>query len=114
MSEPSPLQTRSARKKKAELNATVGTPMSKGVTPSGKKLNTPAAGTPRVQTPAVKAKGKKGIKVEEEDDEDDLDLALGGSDSDDMDSDDDLDSDDAESEEELESEDETGKKIFFY
>jgi len=124
MSEPSPLQTRSARKKKAELNSTVGTPMIKGVTPSktmaGKKLNTPGGvtGTPKAQTPGAKPKGKKGVKVEEEEDEDDLKLALDDDmDSDDVDSDDDLDEEDdsddegdAESDEEMESEDEIEKE----
>lgn len=134
LSEPSPLQTRSARKKKAELNATIGTP-SKGVTPSkqvaGKKLNTstkaatpkattPKAAVPKKQTPASKAKGKKFIDDEAED-EDDLKLAFNDMDSDDLDSDDDMDEedevsddDDLGSDEEIESEeDEIGTRYLF-
>lgn len=120
LSEPSPLQTRSARKKKAELNATLATPVGKGVTPSkqlaGKKLNTPGGATPKVQTPASKAKGKKAIKVEEDEDDEDTGLKLAldeDMDSDDLDSDDSFDDheeddfdDDMESDED--SEDETG------
>ena len=97
MPEYRPPLTRSARKK-AEMDATVGTPKSKLVTPSGKKLNT--AANPKIQTPARKAKGKKVIRVEEEEDEDDLDPPLDESDN--MNSDRDLDkhSSDAESDEE--------------
>lgn len=105
MPEYRPPQTRSASRKKAELSSAVGT----GVTPSRKKLNT--AGTPKIRTPAGKAKGKKGYQVEEEEDEDDMDLPLDVSESDDIHSAEDLDkdSDDAESDEEIESEDEIGK-----
>jgi len=77
MFEYSPPVTRSARRK-ADLNATVVIPMSKGITPYGKKLNT--TGNPKMQTSAGKAKGKKVIRVEEEEDEDDLGPPLDESD----------------------------------
>lgn len=89
LSQPSPVQTRSARKKKAELNATVGTPNSKAVSPlkavRGTNLNSKT--TPKTQKGTPKGKGKE-INNEEEDFKLKLDDEM---DSDDLDSDDNMD-----------------------
>jgi len=97
MSEPSPLLTRSQRKRKSVLSATIGTPITKNVspvkavsvkkTPSGKVVSTPKTG------------GKKGKLQEElEDEEGDLKLQL------DSDDDEEIDSDDMASDEDVKDE----------
>uniref|UniRef100_A0A0P5R1N6 Zinc finger CCHC domain-containing protein n=1 Tax=Daphnia magna TaxID=35525 RepID=A0A0P5R1N6_9CRUS len=100
LSQPSPVQTRSARKKKAELNATLGTPNSKAVSPTktvkGKNLNSKT--TPKTQKSTPKAKGMKNsnkedfkLELDDEMDSDDLDSddnMVADHDSDDIDSDD--------------------------
>ena len=106
MSEPSPLLTRSQRKRKSVLNATIGTPITKNVspvkavsakkTPSGKVVSTPKTG------------GKKGkMQEDSEDEEGDLKLQL------DSDDDEEIDSDDMASDEDVKDEPE-GNKIFSF
>lgn len=101
LSQPSPVQTRSARKKKAEINAMLGTPSSKGVTPTkivkGTNLNSKTTPKTQKSTPNPKVKNinkKEEFKLEldedEEMDSDDLDSDdnMGANDSDDIASDD--------------------------
>lgn len=104
LSQPSPVQTRSARRKKAETNGAVSTPVSVAVTPSRTKavraLGTKS--TPKSQKATPVAKGKKGASKTEESFKLELDN--------DLDSDDDhgpMDSDDVASDDEVE-----GKSIF--
>lgn len=101
LSAPSPVLTRSARKKKNELNATIGTP--KAVTPTkalnGKNLNSKTTPKTQKSTPGTKG-GKKSsskeeefkLELEDEEDSDDLDSDDMGNDkdSDDVDSDDEI------------------------
>lgn len=94
LSEPSPLMTRSARKKKAELNAALGTPSATTVSPKvTRRKSLPAkAATPKAQkaTPKGTPKGRrsisKNLEKEDERDSDDLDSDdnVGGNDSDDI------------------------------
>lgn len=102
LSQPSPVQTRSARKKKAELNATLGTPSTKSTTPTkGKKLNSKTTPKSQKATPVSKAKGQKAKNANDFK----LELENDDMDSDDLDSDDnagsDNDSDDVPSDEEI-------------
>lgn len=100
MSEPSPLMTRSARKKKAALNSTIGTPVARNVSPT-KPVS--AKKTPAV-TPKSAVTLKEKAKKQEE--EDVLKLQLDSDDDEEMDSED---SDDlASSEDEFESEESQG------
>ena len=103
LSQPSPVQTRSARRKKAEINAMLGTPSSKGVTPTkivkGTNLNSKT--TPKTQKSSPNPKGIKINKKEEFKLQLDEDEEM---DSDDLDSDDNMgaiiDSDDIASDDE--------------
>ncbi|XP_046441241.1 neurofilament heavy polypeptide-like isoform X4 [Daphnia pulex] len=98
LSQPSPVLTRSARKKKVEANALLGTPSSKVITPTKavKGTNLNAKTTPKSQK---NTKGKKEFKLElDEDEDEEMDM-----DSDDLDSDDNMggnDSDDIVSDDE--------------
>lgn len=59
LSQPSPVQTRSARKKKADMNSTIGTPVRKSVTPkanTGKNLD---LATPETKGANTVTNGKK-------------------------------------------------------
>ena len=91
MSDPSPLQTRSARKKKAELAALEGTPV-KGATPA---KGTPAKAVAAKKLNPTKSATKKTAKAAKTEDSEDTELCLkleeDGMDSDDLDSDDDED-----------------------
>jgi len=103
MSEPSPLMTRSARKKKAALNSAIGTPVVKNASPS-KPVSTKK--TP-VTTPKSGGRGK--AKKREEEDEEDLKLQLDSDDDEEMDSED---SDDLASDQDHDTEDESGGNYY--
>lgn len=80
MSGPSPLMTRSQRRRKSVLNATIGTPNTKNVSPAKK--------TPGDNNVTPKAGDQIGMDEKMEEGDDDLKLQLDSDDDEEMDSDD--------------------------